>query len=140
MIAYFILLAMVPIVLLIVLLTVLGTVGNTGPYGMIEPPIKSCLYIGLPITFYILFTIIYLGLENKPLKLLHATRNGIIWNKCPYIIWILFTIAKYLVNLLLPTALIIIITLKILRTITIIFTMADGKAENRIDKIWTKNG
>jgi len=135
------------------LLCLLGVYGyDTGdcePYTHNEP-IRECLYIGLPVLFSIIAYVWSLLLIENPIKRKYFNKDGFVWNKCPYICWIVKCCIESVCIGFIPILVMPIVILKfivvvcgvpiwgIIQTIGVICTIPDGKAESKIKQIWEK--
>lgn len=128
-----------------IILILSGTVTSTVGGVIVQQSCPQCLYIGLPIVFYIWSLVIYYAKENQFIQPLHSTKSGVIWDKYPYIVWILGNMLKFLTNMLLPLTLPLTFSYDICKfiwhigqTMVVIVSLPDSKAENRIKQIWDK--
>lgn len=121
------------------------------PHEITHLPQPSFLYIGIP-----LVTIGSIWLTGfihivYPFKFMPFRKKGKVWEKCPYIIWILKgccdSIACVFLVLIYPFCIvgffpikwvgcIILVPIRIIKTIVIICSVPDGLAEKRIKDIW----
>ena len=137
----------------LLILSLAGTMPSFNEDGTTSGPYPQCLYIGLPILFGV-YPPIALNFIFKPSKKLF-NKAGFVWEKCPYICWIIKGCMEsisigYLPILFIPilTMKYIITTLSIgfiilsigfimtIQTIGVICTIPDGKAEAKIKQIW----
>lgn len=140
----------------LVTLCLLGVYGyDTGPdvdYTHHEP-IRECLYIGIPVLFFMAGYVWSLFLIENPIKRKYFDKSGFAWEKCPYICWIIKSCIEAICVGFVPIVFILIVILKyigvilagigyilwmIVQTIGVIFTIPDGKAESKIKQIWSK--
>ena len=147
----FLLLSMPPIIIFflvpLIILLVEGLISGTREDGTTSGPYPQCLYIGLPIFFGIGLPIIS-NLYFKTSKKLF-NKAGFVWEKCPYIFWIIKGCIESIAIGLLPILFVPIIIvkyigipigigfIKIVQTIGVICTIPDGKAEARVKQIWS---
>jgi hypothetical protein len=135
---------MIPLILLVVL----GTSSGVTSDGETSGPYPKCLYIGLPVLFSVFYLIVgtyTLEVAKKPF-----IKKGLIWEKYPYICWLMKGCIESVGIGLAPVLVLPIITVKYIgiplsvgfvkaaQTIWVVFTTPDGKAETKIKKIWNR--
>jgi len=143
--------SLLPIIMLlasIIMLLVIGLASGTREDGTTSGPYPQCLYIGIPIVLGIGLPIV-LALHYRTSKKLFD-KAGFIWEKCPYICWVIKGCIESIAIGFLPMLFIPIIIvkyigipigigfIKIAQTIGIICTIPDGKAEARVKQIWSE--
>jgi membrane protease YdiL (CAAX protease family) len=131
----------------LIMCTIFGLVTREELDGTIIPPCRQCLYIGLPIILGIGLPIILSLYYRSPKKLFD--KAGFVWEKCPYICWIIKGCIESIAAGFLPILFVPIIIvkyigipigigfIKTIQTIGVICTIPDGKAEAKIKQIWS---